>query len=47
MNMYSLSEAMYVPLHIIKGSSSVAEHKGKLNRSEIREDVKEKAFTFI
>lgn len=47
MNMHLLSEAMNVLLHIIGGGSSVAEHKDKLNRSSIRKDVEEKAFTFI
>lgn len=47
MKMHLLSEAMYALLHIIGGGSSAAEHKDKLNRSKIRKDVEEKAFTFI
>lgn len=46
MNIHFLSEDVFVYFSIIRGGSSMPEHKGKLNRSKIRKDIEEEAFTF-
>lgn len=38
MNIHFLSEDVIVYFSIIRGGSSMPEHKGKLNRSKIRKD---------
>lgn len=46
MNIHFLSEDVIVYFSIIRGGSSMPEHKGKLNRSKIRKDTEEEAFAF-
>lgn len=44
MNIHFLSEDVIVYFSIIRGGSSMPEHKDKLNRSKIRKDIEEEAF---